>query len=455
MKKNLNPMAKVYASLVLIVISISMMVTVTFAWFTLSTAPEVGMIQVSIGGDNTIMIAPNIIKTFSINETEAIVVNYPGMFKKTLDFSEFDIYSSALSSTLVPVSTIDGWNWFVPRQDNNGNQVVVDSIDDYELDNRFVYSNKKNGGYVYLDYWIMSPLDNCFIRICSGEYDYEQNSISETGTYVVQLPNAIKDSTSKNGYSLDDSYQSLASSVRVGFLVDDTSTIINEPMLAYMESPGYLDSVSKLKGGLDKENTKFLIFEPNGLMHPNENSSVVLSGTGVNVVTAHEGEYWFTRPIGINSNGDYDVKTISENLVIQGNSSWKVIDNDLMINDLFQAYLDSSLNDSFTLKNHSNYFYSSYLSNGYLQYINSGSMVSDTWYLYLSSNDGKYVEKDVIENVETSNVVDSSYIVRLEKNVPQRVRMFIWMEGQDVDCGSGAADQQIAIRLELAGSSGV
>jgi len=39
----------------------------------------------------------------------------------------------------------------------------------------------------------------------------------------------------------------------------------------------------------------------------------------------------------------------------------------------------------------------------------------------------------------------------LEKNIPQRIRMFIWLEGQDPDCIGFADSVPFAIGLELAG----
>ena len=54
--------------------------------------------------------------------------------------------------------------------------------------------------------------------------------------------------------------------------------------------------------------------------------------------------------------------------------------------------------------------------------------------------------------VYTANATDDVYIVRLEKNVPQRIRMFVWMEGQDADCVNSAEASSFAFRIELAGS---
>ena len=49
--------------------------------------------------------------------------------------------------------------------------------------------------------------------------------------------------------------------------------------------------------------------------------------------------------------------------------------------------------------------------------------------------------------------MEEYYIVKLEKNVPQRIRMFVWLEGQDVDCALSAFADSLALGLELAGGS--
>ena len=44
-------------------------------------------------------------------------------------------------------------------------------------------------------------------------------------------------------------------------------------------------------------------------------------------------------------------------------------------------------------------------------------------------------------------------IVKLEKNFPQRIRMFVGLEGQDADCVNSAADAGISINIEFAGGN--
>ena len=55
-----------------------------------------------------------------------------------------------------------------------------------------------------------------------------------------------------------------------------------------------------------------------------------------------------------------------------------------------------------------------------------------------------------------AGAAENAIIVATERNVPQRVRMFVWIEGQDVDCVSNTAiDQsQFSLNVELAGATG-
>ena len=50
---------------------------------------------------------------------------------------------------------------------------------------------------------------------------------------------------------------------------------------------------------------------------------------------------------------------------------------------------------------------------------------------------------------------DGAVIVKLKRNTPQRVRMFIWLEGQDIDCRSSGTVRasELALKIELAGST--
>ena len=57
------------------------------------------------------------------------------------------------------------------------------------------------------------------------------------------------------------------------------------------------------------------------------------------------------------------------------------------------------------------------------------------------------------ESVATSGATEDVIIIELEQNVPQRIRMFIWLEGQDIDCPASANSAIFAVNIELAGGT--
>lgn len=420
--------SKLISSILLLLISMTMTVCVSFAWVTLSDSPALSGIKVTFGTNPSIKIATN--KTEII---DGIEVNYPGEFMETavLDTPE---------ALLAPVSTADGIHWFVPVYDEQG------AILDFVQDEQGTYVNTTEGGYIEMDFWVVSPLDNCYIRICSGDDD-------EVGTYVVELPQMIKNFTNDTGYNLDDSDSALASSIRIGFLVDESPIETNEAMNAYMNSSKYEASYASLRGNYDDlSQASFQIFEPNGMLHSSQGNSLVKTETGMKSVITEDGEYWITSPMGIDSEGNAKFVDIQDRLIVQKESGWKKNpDGSLILEDMLQAYLiqcqqkgkQPSLDD----------FYQNTIGESYLQYVYADELIESSWDLYLGSH-MNYATKDEVSVMKTTNAIREKEMVVLKKNVPQRIRMFVWIEGQDVDCNSNAANQNIAIRLELAGSTG-
>lgn len=420
--------AKLLSSILLLLISMTMTVCVSFAWVTLSDSPALSGIKVTFGTNPSIKIAEN--KTEIINGVE---VNYPGRFLETavLDTPE---------ALLAPVSTADGIHWFVPVYDEKG--VLLDFVQDETGS----HANTSEGGYIEMDFWVVSPLDNCYIRICSGDDD-------EVGTYVVELPQSIKNFTNESGYNLDDTDTSLSSSIRIGFLIDESPIETNEAMNAYMNSSTYESSYNSLRGNYgDLQSASFQIFEPNGTVHSSQTSSLVQTDSGIKSVLAKDKEYWITWPLGIDNEGNAKFVDIQDRLIVQKESGWKKNpDGSLILEDMYQAYL-MQCNQKGKLPSLDD-FYKKTLGESYLQYVYADELIESTWDLYLGSH-LDYATKDEVSVMKTTNAIREKEMVILKKNVPQRIRMFVWIEGQDVDCNANAANQNIAIRLELAGSTG-
>lgn len=445
MKKRINlkisHSSKLIAAIVLLATSALLLLTVTVAWFTLSTSPEIDGIRITIAGDNTIMIAENL----SFLNDENIIINYPGTFSKTGNLT------SPTEVKLSPVSTADGVNWFIPTISADG-EMIVDSLQDFSVDNSMMYANSKDGGYVYIDFWVVSQLSDCYLRLSTGDLNKSEEN-AELGSYLVQLPETVKDRLSDTGYRLDDSNQTLSSSVRVGFLVNNEVITTSEEMTAYASSEGYNDNFRKLKGiyGGEEDNYSFLIYEPNGLSHPQNGYSTQLTKNGLESILCENGEYLITRPIGFDENGNKSLVNIADRLLVQTTCGWKRNEKDgLELDTVYQNYLKDATISKFS-EDESEYY--AHIDYNFLQYVDAGHMFNSTWDLYDHADDG-VVDKESLTLIPQNNVVLESNIVVLEKNVPQRIRMFVWLEGQDVDCNKEASGQTVALRLELAGSSG-
>lgn len=106
---------KQYTKLVVAVISIlmatAMVVTVSYAWMTISDNPVLTGIQVTIGGGTTILLAPDVTQQLE----DGTVVHYPGTFSNRLNFNQekgYEYLQTVLG--LSPVSTVDGVTWVMP-----------------------------------------------------------------------------------------------------------------------------------------------------------------------------------------------------------------------------------------------------------------------------------------------------------------------------------------------------
>ncbi|MBQ8260654.1 MAG: hypothetical protein IJY97_13955, partial [Clostridia bacterium] len=301
---------KLIASILILSILSVMMVAVTYAWSTLSTSPTVNGLQISIGGTDTIKIAPN--QSVTVNGKE---YNYPGVFKDTVNFGSFEEYGYLNQlGGLAPVSTADGLHWAIPTYYGandpeviNGEAVAGDlrPIRDFLLDTDLEYANlqdeekAKRGNYIYLDFWIVAPADYD-LRIASGD--------RSNGSYLIELMSAA---SGEGGYVLLPTDGNVAASARVGFLVDHNN-ITDDTMVYYQRSTYYSNQYTKLKGSYQNpgEGIKyssgyiFTIYEPNGDLHIYES----------------ELGYRPTYPVGWD--GDFNLVDVRDRLAVQLKSEW-------------------------------------------------------------------------------------------------------------------------------------
>jgi len=448
-------MKKIYTKLIVIglqlLLAVTLMVMSSYAWMVLSSNPVAEGIQITIGGGNTILVAADV-----AHEADGAIYHYPGEFSDTLNFAQSGGYAYLNElSDLAPVSTVDGINWFIPAYydltdpEVQSGTVLAGALKPFEAfvrDDTLSYANlgtdeseaAGKGSYAYLDFWVVSPGENYTLRLSTGE--------DTGGSYVIGLPQAKK-TDSVSGYTLSSEGNTAEACVRVGVLANPYE-LVDNTMWYYQSSEGYAPQYTKLRGGYQEngsvyaypEESRFTIYEPNGDSHP-EN-------------IAAEGTYLVTKPIGV-VDGRILPMDVEKNLTVQKSSSWAAaqIGGGTQLEQRFQtAILEPSFRGLST-DEMSRKFYGEYLAAQVAPYVQKGWFLKKTETLYDAMSADGVVGAEFLGEEYTAGATDDVYIVKLEKNVPQRIRLFIWLEGQDVDCVNSASASSFAFRIELAGSN--
>lgn len=169
--------------------------------------------------------------------------------------------------------------------------------------------------------------------------------------------------------------------------------------------------------GLDGGEESFLIYEPNG---------------------TDGGTYTVTTPqSAAGETGD-----VHDRLTVQKTSHWK----QETLDDAFAQFVKAADKDGSDLLNKdalavARQFYTKALGGQYRPYVTSGQFYQSAADLYENA-----------ENAPISGAATDGVILRLKANQPQRIRLFVWLEGQDADCINDAQNALLGIHLELAGS---
>lgn len=412
--------------------AMAMIVMSSYAWLTASTSPVAEGIQVAVGGGSTILLAPDL-----VNDAGK---HYPGAFGATLrldDLLDTDAYSG-----LTPVSTADGLSWYLPvYYTENDPEVLARTAkagdlkpyDQFLCDEMLTYANLSagdekaaKGSYLYVDFWVVSPGSRYELRVSTSD------DASGAGSYVVDLPQVVE---TKAGFDMQTPEYPASESLRVGFLVNQNAAA--DSVAAYAADGGD-QRYTKLMGDYQKAEEQvqpafsyntFHIYEPNGSSH------TVQRETG----------YIATYPLGRNGTSVTGIP-VGGKLSVQMASQWE----ENKVNDLLTASVKQA-GDTATAADVQAQLYKTLA--GRSDYVNKGQFIQNTDRLYTSMGEDHTVLQATLEQMDKAGANESNSIVTLERNVPQRIRMFIWLEGQDADCVSGASVSGFAMRIELAGST--
>lgn len=432
---------RLIAAGVSLALSAAVVVVSTFAWFTLSSTPEVTGIQMTIA-DNTIMVAADLSET-----VDGVTYHYPGVFSDTLNFSQHESYDYLNSlGGMSPVSTADGIHWFV--RESEGSDVYEVALADGEAakfaqDLTLSHANLTSeqpellsqGSYVYLDFWVVSPAVDYTLRVSTSEED--------GGSFLIDLPHAQTDTA--GSFALAETSGIASAIARIGFLVNNQQ-VQDESIRYYWSSENYQDDYTTLRGVYAEPGSapasdasyRFSIYEPNGDYHPEKEELA--------------GSYLATKPIGWDDNGQVAAVSVSDRTAIQRYSAWKAApanENQRWIDLIFDAFLttwDASNQDTeaMTAAFYNNFAgqIGPYVSKG--EFVPKGTELGDT------------VSAEILDELDGegyNGAAEDVFIVKLERNVPQRIRMFIWLEGQDIDCTNQKTATNFALSLELAGGT--
>ena len=442
---------KLISVLLALVMSVTVVFASSYAWMVLSKSPAATGIQVAIGGGNTILIAPNV----KAELQDGSVCNYPGVFFEKMDFDRQNAYAYLETiGKLNPVSTVNGVDWILPAYYSGVDQEVqeglipsgtIKEISDFHVDSELIYANVTadqagkihEGHYVYLDFWVVSPGNDFKLRVSTGVDE------PEGGSFAINLPVA---EMSDSGYVLKEPENGLSSAIRVGFLANDL-LLTDDSLQLYSASSHYDERFTRLKGMYLEPNTgtvyldqnRFTIYEPNGDFHPMDPSI--------------DGNYVETKPLGLVEGQIIEQRTRT-NLTVQKKSTWKKAvesTESTALEQYFQTALYAQAGKDLSADEAETVFFDSYLQGQISPYVQKGGFVQLTGNLYGQLAEGGGTVSAQKLSDQNNGATNDVYIIELERNVPQRIRMFVWLEGQDVDCINGISASRLALNIELAG----
>ncbi len=455
MKK--NHILKLTALALMVVMTLTVAVTSTYAWLTMSSSPVLEGLRVTVAGDNTIKVAEDMTK-----EVNGTTIHYPAPFSENLNLSISGQYQYLKElKELAPVSTVDGVHWFLPnyytsadREVQLGSAMVgtIMPVGRFTMDTTLQYANlteaaetgEQMGHYAYFDLWVMSPSGDCDLRVATGTGD------DNTGSYVISLPDIQKDA--EGNFALNENSSTVEASARVGFLVNELPITDNEALQTAFSEGGSTAEYKSLRGiyaEKDGSSTQsgigsnsFTIYEPNADSHPQ---------------SGQDGDYIATYPIGLDTYLNQKEQSVFDRLTVQKSSQWlrdsggtRLLDYQLQ-KALLQAGGKAAAMDEETA---AGYFYSTYLQGQYSFLVQKGRFFAKSVELSTGlAQETRSIAGADLEKYKTAGATEDAVIVRLQRNVPQRIRVFIWLEGQDADCTGAAENLRFAVNLQLAGAN--
>lgn len=281
---------KLFISAVSLTIAVIMLAVASFAWFTISTNPEIANVK------------------FTVHAPYVLLLSKDGEnFYETIDIS--DMFEDFVG--LRPVSTIDGVHWFIPTYDPSTGE--LNDPENFIMDSKLEYANAitptaqtgaeafnadNKGYYVYTDIWIKTEVEQgCDVRLSIPHAVDEDELEHRYGTYVLSQ------------YSVEDGVEAFLgrnseAAIRIGFLpvLDKDDDDSGGSGGQKGEETTSVETTSASPVLEPDPNYQFIIFEPNAdkrsaINKPSEAGAYVKDYT-YDADTFKKGTYNVTRPIG-------------------------------------------------------------------------------------------------------------------------------------------------------------
>lgn len=492
MKQKENPIgnrAKLNMALMGLVTALVMVGMASYAWFTLSTNPEIKGMNFSVTGDLAIQVS---------TDGENFSISTPLFEEDTPEYGG-----------LIPVSTVDGLNWFVCKYDTDGN---VLQRPDSTYGNQFLYLRFPKGGnipvtepvgeegvapeekknhtyYIYKDIYLKTQEEEADVYLSipanAGSYQPDSEEKNHYGSYVMSYHQKDNQLTLIEGGS--------ETSARIGLMVigkktDEqyaepensvVSTSTEYPFYIYepnadrrseADKSSDIYDADKYIAGFEAKNFRFA--SQNGKyiqtfpVAPNDATKNLITtelakdGANENIVNQNM-DRWADGTISI-----FD----SSKLAVQLAGTWKRQaetptepptdpptdpstdpstdpPTDPTVNLLEETPTEPPVENPTEPPINIRNFDSTWISS-MGKFLNAQALYQGISTLQKTNAD--YQLKDV-STIEQS-LRSSAKITTLKKNEVQKIRVYFWLEGQDVDCWNDIADTDFLVNLEFVGN---
>ena len=416
--------AKLIISGVVLLGALALLALGTFAWFTLSKRGDIGGIGVSVEMDN-----PWDFEILQADEdwTTLQEVIDSDKWSKNLTLANIPMAGTPSERTITdcyqlrPISTYDGKTWYLADYDNRGNVIgvkkatlsMVGNINRYDPTPQDQGKDVPANYVYYYDMWIKTKSD---------EHDYElhlnnplnlndkKSEDAYFGTYV--LPGLVNDGNgkltiSKPGYDM-------CTTLRIGFLIynQKDDTYINTKDNSGYEEPG-----------------EFWIYEPNCDLRAKYFTEFKGEADA-------ENSYEWQKQISYLAGYAENTKVEQHEQYTDGNDIKTILPKVYRSNE----DVDYDYNPNTIKQYHSSWDMNAVKSKQSMSEVNSRDVASF----------GKFIPLNGKER-EGYTGIDTPSMVTIYRTKPQHIRVFIWMEGQDVDCWNSSLSGNLAINLEFRG----